>query len=47
MDAWQSKSWPRYEDLANELGVPTREVELAIDREEKRRAKAKRLASTV
>lgn len=47
MDAWQSKSWPRYEDLANELGLPTREVEWAIDREEKRRAKTKRLEAAV
>lgn len=40
MDAWQSGSCRTYEELANELHLPKQDVERAIDREEKRRAKS-------
>ena len=40
MDAWLSRRWRTYEELANELHLTKRQVELAIDREEKRRAKS-------
>jgi hypothetical protein len=39
-DGWQSGSWRTYEEFANELQLPTKEVELAIGRERKRRAKS-------
>jgi hypothetical protein len=39
MDAWQSGHWRTFEELAHELQLKTHEVELAIGREKKRRAK--------
>jgi hypothetical protein len=39
MDAWRSGHWRTFEELANELQLKTREVELAIGREKKRLAK--------
>ena len=35
-NAWKTGSYRKYEDLARELGLPKRTVELAIDRHEKR-----------
>jgi hypothetical protein len=36
-DAWQTRQYAKYADLARNLGMPEREVEKAIDRERKRR----------
>ena len=39
MDAWETRNWPTFKELAQAMNLEEREVKLAIDRERKRPAK--------